>query len=141
VCSLCILHHWLLFETVLQLAYLPSKKRDLISDNDDDPGLTGKDANLSADGKGVRSSADDILKDEKKNKKRGMLSWFKMRVPTIECSEIIPFIYFPCFIWTLEIHYIELNKSNMLMFMISIFFIDKCNIICFSFLCFFFVIL
>lgn len=51
----------------------------MISDNDDDLALTGKDADFSGHGKDVRNSADDILKDEKKNKKRGMLSWFKMR--------------------------------------------------------------
>lgn len=56
----------------LQLAYLPYKRRDLISD-DENPDMH---VNLE----GNTETADDSFKEEKKTKKHGLLNWLKIRV-------------------------------------------------------------
>ncbi|XP_054788466.1 kinesin-like protein KIN-7C, mitochondrial [Prosopis cineraria] len=59
-----------------ELAYLPDRKRDNLIDDDpgshaSEPSVEGKDdVNL-----------DELMKDYKRNKRRGMLGWFKLRKP------------------------------------------------------------
>lgn len=60
----------------LQLAYLPDRKRDHLIDDDSgshasEPSVEGKDDVINLD---------ELMKDYKRNKRRGMLGWFKMRV-------------------------------------------------------------
>lgn len=62
-----------------ELAYLPGRRCDFIHDNDDDSGLTEQDTDSSTFRNNVRNSADDMFKDEKKTKRRSMLSWFRSR--------------------------------------------------------------
>ncbi|KAG7016479.1 Kinesin-like protein KIN-7E, chloroplastic, partial [Cucurbita argyrosperma subsp. argyrosperma] len=59
------------------LAYLPDRKRDYL--NDDDGGSCA--SGVSVDGKDDVVNLDDLVKDIKSNKKRGMLGWFKLRKP------------------------------------------------------------
>ncbi|KAG6578956.1 Kinesin-like protein KIN-7E, chloroplastic, partial [Cucurbita argyrosperma subsp. sororia] len=60
-----------------ELAYLPDRKRDYL--NDDDGGSCA--SGVSVDGKDDVVNLDDLVKDIKSNKKRGMLGWFKLRKP------------------------------------------------------------
>ncbi|KAL9258989.1 Kinesin-like protein [Drosera capensis] len=53
-----------------ELAYLPYKRRDLMMDDEN------ADMYISPEGNG---ETDDILKDEKKSRKNGLLSWLKIR--------------------------------------------------------------
>ncbi|PKU62087.1 Kinesin-like protein NACK2 [Dendrobium catenatum] len=61
----------------LQLAYLPDRKREYIID--DDAGSI--DSELSGEGRFGINCLDDNLKFEKKNRRRGMLGWFKLKKP------------------------------------------------------------
>jgi centromeric protein E len=58
----------------MQLAYLPNRRRDFMIEEDD-----SHDSEFSTEGKG-ENSIEDSSKEEKKNKKHGMLNWFKLRV-------------------------------------------------------------
>ncbi|KAI4307253.1 hypothetical protein L6164_030459 [Bauhinia variegata] len=60
-----------------ELAYLPDRKRDQLID--DDAGSYASE--LSVDGKNDITNLDELVKDYKRNKKRGMLGWFKLRKP------------------------------------------------------------
>ncbi|KAK7355088.1 hypothetical protein VNO80_14333 [Phaseolus coccineus] len=54
-----------------ELAYLPYKRRDLVSDDEN--------TDLHANLEGNVDTADDSYKEEKKTKKHGLLNWLKMR--------------------------------------------------------------
>jgi len=54
------------------LAYLPYKRRDLISDDEN--------TDLHVNLEGNVETADDSYKEEKRTKKHGLLNWLKMRV-------------------------------------------------------------
>ncbi|GER40321.1 kinesin heavy chain [Striga asiatica] len=58
-----------------ELAYLPGRKRESMIDEE----AGSIDSEVSMDGKGDAVSLDDIVKDYKRNKGRGMLSWFKLK--------------------------------------------------------------
>ncbi|XP_020674673.2 kinesin-like protein KIN-7E, chloroplastic [Dendrobium catenatum] len=60
-----------------ELAYLPDRKREYIID--DDAGSI--DSELSGEGRFGINCLDDNLKFEKKNRRRGMLGWFKLKKP------------------------------------------------------------
>ncbi|XP_038884121.1 kinesin-like protein KIN-7C, mitochondrial isoform X2 [Benincasa hispida] len=60
-----------------ELAYLPDRKRDYL--NDDDGGSCA--SGVSVDGRDDVVNLDDLVKDMKSNRKRGMLGWFKIRRP------------------------------------------------------------
>lgn len=63
-----------MFTCILQLAYLPDRKREFVLDEED-----GHDSEMS-DGRSDNIIADDSFKGEKKMKRRSMLAWFKMKV-------------------------------------------------------------
>ncbi len=66
----------------MQLAYLPDRKREYMIDDD-----TGSHASeLSVEERVDVTNIDELVKDYKRNRKRGMLNWFKLRV-----SSRIPF--------------------------------------------------
>ncbi|XP_062159390.1 kinesin-like protein KIN-7C, mitochondrial [Alnus glutinosa] len=54
-----------------ELAYLPDRKREYMIDDDA----------LSMEGKGDVTNIDELVKDYKRNRRRGMLGWFKLRKP------------------------------------------------------------
>lgn len=56
-----------------ELAYLPNRRRDFMIEEDD-----SHDSEFSTEGKG-ENNIEDSFKEEKKNKKHGMLNWFKLR--------------------------------------------------------------
>ncbi|KAK1267407.1 Kinesin-like protein NACK2 [Acorus gramineus] len=58
-----------------ELAYLPDRKREYI---DDDAGSL--DSEISSEGR-CDTISDESIKFDKKNRKRGMLGWFKLRKP------------------------------------------------------------
>ncbi|CAN1176128.1 Kinesin-like protein KIN-7E, chloroplastic [Linum perenne] len=60
-----------------ELAYLPDRKRDYIVE--DDAGSYASE--LSADGRDDIASLDDLVKDYRKSRRRGMLGWFKLKKP------------------------------------------------------------
>lgn len=61
---------------LLQLAYLPDRKREYLIDDED-----GRlDSELSAEGRLDSSSLDEPLRFDKRSRKSGMLGWFKLRV-------------------------------------------------------------
>jgi centromeric protein E len=57
----------------MQLAYLPDRKREYVIDDDA----------LSMEGKGDVTNIDELVKDYKRNRRRGMLGWFKLRVSSL----------------------------------------------------------
>lgn len=61
---------------VLQLAYLPDRKREYMID--DDAGSCASE--LSVEGRDDVTHLDELVKDYKRNRRRGMLGWFKLRV-------------------------------------------------------------
>lgn len=62
----------LVFMMNLQLAYLPYKRRDMLLDDENcDPYVPVE---------GYNEATDDSSKEDKKNKKHGLLNWFKSRV-------------------------------------------------------------
>jgi centromeric protein E len=63
-----------LFCFILQLAYLPDRKRDF---TDDDISL---DSELSLEGKLDLNNPDESVRFDRRNRKRGMLGWFKLKV-------------------------------------------------------------
>lgn len=62
----------------MQLAYLPDRRRDYLLD--DDVGSLDS-SEFSVDGKLDANNLDDLnSRFDKRNRKRGMLSWLKMKV-------------------------------------------------------------
>ncbi|KAL1557077.1 kinesin-like protein KIN-7C, mitochondrial isoform X2 [Salvia divinorum] len=59
-----------------ELAYLPDRKRESITD---DAGSI--DSEISNDGRSDTANIDDLVRDYKKNRRRGMLNWFKVKKP------------------------------------------------------------
>ncbi|KAM1224999.1 hypothetical protein ACFX2G_044771 [Malus domestica] len=60
-----------------ELAYLPDKKREYLVD--DDAGSYASE--ISVEGRDEITNLDELVKDYKRNKKRGMLGWFKLKKP------------------------------------------------------------
>ncbi|CAA3023492.1 kinesin KIN-7C, mitochondrial isoform X1 [Olea europaea subsp. europaea] len=60
-----------------ELAYLPDRKREYMID--DDAGSI--DSEISMDGRGDVTNLDELVKDYKRNSRRGMLGWFKVKKP------------------------------------------------------------
>lgn len=63
----------------LQLAYLPDKKREYMVDDD----ARSYGSEFPVDVKDEMTSLDELVKDYKRNRRRGMLNWFKLKVPTL----------------------------------------------------------
>ncbi|XVF36944.1 hypothetical protein REPUB_Repub19eG0102400 [Reevesia pubescens] len=61
----------------MQLAYLPDRKREYIID--DDAGSSASE--LSVEGRDDVTNLDELVKDYKRNRRRGMFGWFKLRKP------------------------------------------------------------
>ncbi|XP_042010049.1 kinesin-like protein KIN-7C, mitochondrial isoform X2 [Salvia splendens] len=59
-----------------ELAYLPDRKRESITD---DAGSV--DSEISNDGRSDTANIDDLVRDYRKNRRRGMLDWFKVKKP------------------------------------------------------------
>ncbi|OMP11966.1 hypothetical protein CCACVL1_00192 [Corchorus capsularis] len=60
-----------------ELAYLPDRKREYMVD--DDAGSCASELSLEA--RDDVTNLDDLVKDYKRNRRRGMLGWFKLRKP------------------------------------------------------------
>lgn len=60
-----------------ELVYLPEKKRGIFID--DDAGSI--DSELSGHGRADLTNFDELVKDYRKNRRRGMLGWFKLKKP------------------------------------------------------------
>ncbi|KAL2467750.1 P-loop containing nucleoside triphosphate hydrolase superfamily protein [Forsythia ovata] len=60
-----------------ELAYLPDKKREYMIDED----AGSIDSEISMDGRGDVTNLDELVKDYKSNRRRGMLGWFKVKKP------------------------------------------------------------
>lgn len=60
-----------------ELAYLPDRKREYIIDDDAGSYVS----ELSADARDDITNLDELVKDYKRSRRRGMLGWFKMRKP------------------------------------------------------------
>ncbi|KAL6962174.1 Kinesin-like protein KIN-7E [Sarracenia purpurea var. burkii] len=60
-----------------ELAYLPDRKRDHMIDDDAGSHLS----EISADGRSDVANVDELVKDYKRNRRQGMLSWFKLKKP------------------------------------------------------------
>ncbi|XVE60299.1 hypothetical protein DITRI_Ditri05aG0117700 [Diplodiscus trichospermus] len=60
-----------------ELAYLPDRKREYMID--DDAGSCASE--LSVEGRDDVTNLDELVKDYKRNRRRGMLGWFKLRKP------------------------------------------------------------
>lgn len=65
-----------LFGFFLQLAYLPDRKREY-SIEDDDVSL---DSEFSIEAKLDSNNSDEPARFDRRNRKRGMLGWFKLKV-------------------------------------------------------------
>lgn len=65
-----------LFCFKLQLVYLPDRKREYFVDDDD----ISLDSELSLEGKLDSSNPDESSRFDRRNRKRGMLGWFKLKV-------------------------------------------------------------
>lgn len=61
---------------IVQLAYLPEGKREYIIDDD----TRTIDSENSADGRSYNTNFDELVKDFKRNSRKGMLGWFKLKV-------------------------------------------------------------
>jgi hypothetical protein len=64
-----------LFCVILQLAYLPDRKRDFTDDDD-----ISLDSELSLEGKLDLNNPDESVRFDRRYRKRGMLGWFKLKV-------------------------------------------------------------
>ncbi|KAG5601212.1 hypothetical protein H5410_032582 [Solanum commersonii] len=62
---------------MMQLAYLPDRKREYMIDED----AGSIDSEISADGREGVINLDELVKDFRRNRKRGMLGWFKLKKP------------------------------------------------------------
>lgn len=60
----------------MQLAYLPDKKREYVIDDD----ALSYASELSVEGRDDVTNLDELVKDYKRNRRRGMLGWFKLKV-------------------------------------------------------------
>ncbi|XP_043719861.1 kinesin-like protein KIN-7E, chloroplastic [Telopea speciosissima] len=60
-----------------ELAYLPDRKREYMLDDD----TVSLDSEFSAEGRCDFSNLDELAKDDRKSRRRGMLGWFKLRKP------------------------------------------------------------
>ncbi|KAF3658888.1 hypothetical protein T459_16857 [Capsicum annuum] len=60
-----------------ELAYLPDRKREYMIDED----VGSIDSEKSADGREGVINLDELVKDFRRNRKRGMLGWFKLKKP------------------------------------------------------------
>lgn len=60
----------------MQLAYLPERKRDYTIDDD----VGSYVSELSSEARDDITNLDELVKDFKRSRRRGMLGWFKMRV-------------------------------------------------------------
>ncbi|XP_075101079.1 kinesin-like protein KIN-7C, mitochondrial isoform X2 [Nicotiana tabacum] len=60
-----------------ELAYLPDRKREYMIDED----AGSIDSELSADGREGVTNLDELVKDFRRNRRRGMLGWFKLKKP------------------------------------------------------------
>ncbi|KAJ4838363.1 Kinesin-like protein KIN-7E [Turnera subulata] len=60
-----------------ELAYLPDRKRDYMSEED----AVTYTSELSTEGKDDVTSLDELVKEYKRNKRRGVLGWFKLKKP------------------------------------------------------------
>lgn len=61
---------------LIQLVYLPEKKRGIFID--DDAGSINSE--FSGHGRDDLTNFDELVKDYRKNRRRGMLGWFKLKV-------------------------------------------------------------
>ncbi|GMP46884.1 hypothetical protein CsSME_00014872 [Camellia sinensis var. sinensis] len=59
-----------------ELAYLPDRKREYMIDDDAGSHVS----EISADGRSDVANLDDLVKDYRRNRRRGMLGWFKLKV-------------------------------------------------------------
>ncbi|XP_071924527.1 kinesin-like protein KIN-7E, chloroplastic isoform X2 [Coffea arabica] len=60
-----------------ELAYLPDRKREYVIDDD----TRSTDSEASANGRSDITNIDELVKDYKRNRRRGMLGWFKVKKP------------------------------------------------------------
>ncbi|CAL5384887.1 unnamed protein product [Camellia sinensis] len=60
-----------------ELAYLPDRKREYMIDDDAGSHVS----EISADGRSDVANLDDLVKDYRRNRRRGMLGWFKLKKP------------------------------------------------------------
>ncbi|XP_040364017.1 kinesin-like protein KIN-7C, mitochondrial isoform X1 [Rosa chinensis] len=60
-----------------ELAYLPDKKREYVIDDD----ALSHASELSVEGRDDITNLDELVKDYKRNRRRGMLGWFKLKKP------------------------------------------------------------
>ncbi|KAL0432223.1 UNVERIFIED_CONTAM: Kinesin-like protein KIN-7E, chloroplastic [Sesamum latifolium] len=60
-----------------ELAYLPDRKRECLIDDDDG----SMDSEISIDGRSGATNLDELVRDYKRNRRRGMLGWFKLKKP------------------------------------------------------------
>ncbi|KAL7246234.1 hypothetical protein ACSBR2_001374 [Camellia fascicularis] len=60
-----------------ELAYLPDRKREYMIDDDAGSHVS----EISADGGSDVANLDDLVKDYRRNRRRGMLGWFKLKKP------------------------------------------------------------
>ncbi|KAL7086204.1 hypothetical protein ACP275_14G324500 [Erythranthe tilingii] len=60
-----------------ELAYLPDRKRECVIDDD----VGSIDSEISLDGKSDATNLDELVGDYKRNRRRGMLGWFKLKRP------------------------------------------------------------
>lgn len=60
----------------MQLAYLPDRKREYMTEED----VGSHASELSAERGDDITNLDELVNDYKRNRRRGMLGWFKLRV-------------------------------------------------------------
>ncbi|KAK1422173.1 hypothetical protein QVD17_25110 [Tagetes erecta] len=63
-----------------ELVYLPEKKRGIFIDDDDDD-VGSIDSEALGQGKSDLANLDELVKDYRKNRRKGMLGWFKLKKP------------------------------------------------------------
>ncbi|XP_050365006.1 kinesin-like protein KIN-7C, mitochondrial [Argentina anserina] len=62
-----------------ELAYLPDKKREYVIDDD----ALSYASEISVEGRDEVTNLDELVKDYKRNRRRGMLGWFKLKKPEL----------------------------------------------------------
>jgi hypothetical protein len=65
-----------LIRFILQLAYLPDRKREYCTEDDD----VSLDSEFSIEAKLDSNISDESVRFDRRNRKRGMLGWFKLKV-------------------------------------------------------------
>lgn len=84
----------------MQLAYLPERKREYMIDDD----VGSYVSELSSEARDDITNLDELVKDFRRNRRRGMLGWFKMRVssptyiPALHFSHDLK-LEFTCLFW------------------------------------------